>query len=84
MSTQYIIVSPAAYKYHTDPTYRAHVIKNAVEHKKKTFEACPEAYERHKQLCKERARQRYQNDPEYRAKKLEYVRNKRALAKQQE
>lgn len=76
-----IILNPYLAKYRSDPEFRETVKQKVYESRKKLFEENPEEYQKHRDYIREYQRNRYQTDPEYRAKKLESVRRRREAKK---
>lgn len=62
------------WRYHTDPEFRADMIKRSVEYRRTRRQADPEYDEKIKQQWRENARKNAQ-DPEKQAKRKEYLRN---------
>lgn len=78
---QIIIMSPQTWRYKNDPEYREHIKKRNYELRKKSFAENPESYERYKVSMRDYMRERYKNDPEFKAKRLESARKSREQKK---
>lgn len=70
------------YKYHTDPAYRAAVIKQNSQNRKEKLENDPEYHKAYMQKMTAKSKERYNNDPDYQAKRRAYYRERYHLKKQ--